>query len=155
MLIDYIYSKWTTSTGDLAKPATMQGQSNKIEFREGLVSDFKSLQVLTLEDRTQAITYEQTGQNRILLQTDVMVTVKAVTMPMNVATYLNVMDQEIINIAGTYRSAVRAGNGITGIKDLVYNGRQRIYKETDTFDKSDWRSVHSIGMLYELVDNTA
>ena len=39
ILLDYIYNNWSINTGNLAKPATMTGQNNKIEFNNFISND--------------------------------------------------------------------------------------------------------------------
>jgi hypothetical protein len=133
----------------------MQGQNNKIEFRTGLKSDFKSLQVTTVQGRTVVQEHLGMGSSRDLMNTEVIVTLRASTMTPNIAQYLGTMEQELMNIVGTYKqSAQSVGTDMSGIKWLRYEQGQRIYNELEDYTKSDWRSQHSVVMIYELVDIT-
>ena len=156
MLRDYIYDKWsyTGLTGiesGLNKPATKTGQSNTIEFRPGLRDEFKTLQVLTLQGRTLVQEHKQTGWKRDLMTTQVWVTtLTKVIGKDDTSSLLRKMDQEIGRICGTYRQTEQLTGDMRGIKDLIYEGNDRIYGPKDTFDKSDWESRHSVLMWYEL-----
>ena len=78
MILDYIYDQWSLS-GNLAKPATITGINNKIEFRRGFPSDFKSLTVTAVQGRTQVREYIQLGQKRLSMQTQVLITLTVQT----------------------------------------------------------------------------
>ena len=156
MLIDYIYSQWSYSglTGPesgLNKPATKTGQTNTIEFRPGLKDEFKTLQVLTRQGRTLVQEHKQDGSwKRQLMTTQVWVTtlVKVIGRD-DTGSLLRKMDQKIEEICGMYAQANQTSGDMRGIKDLIYEGNERVYGPKDTFDKSDWESVHSVLMWYE------
>jgi hypothetical protein len=156
MLIDYIYSQWsytglTGAEAGLNKPGTPTGQSNYIEFRPGIRDDFKTLQVLALQGRTVVVQHEQTGWKRESMTTQVWVTtLTKVIGKDDTSSLLRKMDQEIGRICGTYRQANQSSGDMRGIKDLIYEGNDRIYGPKDAFDKSDWETRHSILMWYEL-----
>ena len=155
MLINHIYNNWsyTSLTGveeGLNKPGTMTGQSNYIEFRAGIKDDFKTLQVLALQGRTVTIDHLQTGYKRESMTTQVWVTTLTRVAEIDDQTsLLRKMDQEIGRICGQYRQANQTGN-MAGIKDLIYEGNDRVFGPKDAFNKSDWESRHSILMWYEL-----
>lgn len=160
MLIKHIFDNWTSTTGDIAKPVTMEGQTQLIEFRTGIKSDLKQLQVLTLQGQTRIAQpngdsgYLQVGQKAYSLMTQVLVTVKADNQVMNdTSENLRIMDQEILNICGTYKNSSKTGD-MVGIKDLVYDVGDRQYESEDDFDKSEWVSIHSVWLWYELIDIT-
>ena len=150
MLIDYIYAQWTYNTGNLAKPATPTGQDNKIEFKRGFPSEFKSLTVNTLQGRTETREIEQLGQKRLSMGTQVLVTLTVQTLDQtDPDDVLTDMEQEISRQAGTY-----IPNSIAGIKDLIFERSERQYLPSDQWDKSQWVASTSILMWYELVDIT-
>jgi hypothetical protein len=156
MLINYIYDQWsyTGLTGiesALNKPATKTGQTTTIEFRPGIKDDFKQLQVLALQGRTVVVDHKQTGWKREEMTTQVLVTtaVKQIGRD-DTGSLLRKMDQEIGRICGMYRQANQTTGDMRGIKDLIYEGNDRIYGPKDAFDKSDWETRHSILMWYEL-----
>lgn len=157
MLIDYIYDQWsyTGLTGlevGLNKPATKIGQTTTIEFRPGIKDEFKTLQVLALQGRTLVVKHEQSGWKRQYMTTQVWITTLAKVMGRDdTGSLLRKMDQEIGRICGTYRQINQTSGDMRGIKDLIYEGNDRIYGPKDTFDKSDWETRHSVLMAYELV----
>jgi len=149
MLIDYIYLRWSYTTGVLAKPVAMQGQTQELEFRTGMVSDFKSLQITTLQGPTQVKEIIQTGQKRYSMLTMVAVTLRVSLLQRDSPDpILSDMEKEIRRLCGQYQ----VSNGMTGIKDLIYDGGDRQYMTTDSFDKSDWRSIEKVWMWYEYAD---
>ena len=82
------------------------------------------------------------------------VTLKAETPIMgDTSDRLRIMEQELLNICGTYKQTNQTGN-MAGIKDLIYDQGDRQYMPEDEFDKTDWRSIHNIWLWYELVDIT-
>jgi len=156
MLINHIYNNWsyTTLTGveeGLNKPGTMTGQSTYIEFRPGIKDEYKTLQVLALQGRTVVTDHIQTGYKRELMTTQVWVTTLASVAELDDQTsLLRLMDQEIGRICGQYRQSAQTGE-MRGIKDLIYEGNDRIYNAKDDFSKAHWETRHSILMWYELV----
>jgi hypothetical protein len=156
MLIDYIYDQWsyTGLTGaevGLNKPATKTGQSTYIEFRPGIRDELKTLQVLALQGRTVVVDHKQSGWKREEMTTQVWVTTLIKVQGRDdTGSLLRKMDQEIGRICGTYRQANQSSGDMRGIKDLIYEGNDRIYGPKDAFDKSDWETRHSILMWYEL-----
>jgi hypothetical protein len=163
-LIDYIFDHWTTTTGMIAKPSTRAGQSNTIDFRAGIIDDNKQLQVTVLQGLTRigqpngSSGYLQVGQKAYSMLTQMQVTLKAESPVMgDTSDRLRIMEQELLNICGTYKqqSDTVPTKDIYGIKDLVYDTGERIYLPEDEFDKSDWRSIHSIWLWYELADNSS
>jgi len=129
----------------------MVGQTNYIEFRPGIKDEFKTLQVLALQGRTMVIKHEQSGFKRQSMTTQVLVTTLAkVISKDDTSSLLRKMDQEVGRICGMYRQVNQTSGDMRGIKDLVYEGNDRIYGPKDAFDKSDWETRHSILMWYEL-----
>lgn len=160
MLINHIYNNWTTSTGVLAKPAQKDALDNTIDFRAGLIDEDTMLQVTALQGQTRigqpdgSSGYLQTGQKAYSMLTQILVTLKAESPTMgDTSDRLRIMEQEILNICGTYKQSNQSGN-MRGIKDLIYDTGERVYMPEDDFSKSDWRSVHSIWLWYELTDIT-
>ena len=159
MLIKWIYDHWSITTGDLAKPANMEGQDNKIEFRTGIKSDLKELQVLTLQGQTRvgqpdgSTGYIGTGTNDASFLTQVLVTTKADSGSMyDTSEHLRLMEKEIIEICGLYLQTPKTPNtDMFGIKNIVYDTGDRQYEPNDDFDKSEWDSIHSIWLWYVLV----
>ncbi len=156
MLRDYIFAQWpysglTNEEVGLNKPTTPTGQSNYIEFRAGLKDDFKTLQVLCLQGRTVVVQHMQTGWKRELMTTQVMVsTLVKVIGRDDTSTLLRKLDQAVNDICVMYRQANQVSGDMRGIKDLIYEGSDRIYGPRDQFDKSEWETRHSILMLYEI-----
>lgn len=154
MLIDYIYDNWsyTSLTGNdvvLNKPASKVGQY--MEFRTGIKDDYKSLQVVGRQGRTVVVKHEQAGWKRELMTTQIWVTTVAKVLGMgDVSNRLRLLDQEIGRVCGMYIQANSTGE-MAGIKDLIYEGNDRIYGPKEDFSKSDWESAHSVLMFYELV----
>ena len=155
MLRDYIFAQWsyTGLTGveiGLNKPATPIGQTNTIEFRAGLKDDFKTLQVLCLQGRTVVQQHLQTGWKREAMTTQILVsTLIKVIGRDDTSSLLRKMDEEIVRICGMYRQSNQTSGDMRGIKDLIYEGSDRIYGPRDQFDKSEWETRHSILMFYE------
>jgi hypothetical protein len=155
MLIDYIYNNWpyTSETGlleGLNKPAAKSGQSNYIEFRAGIKDDFKTLQVLTRQGRTVTVNHMQTGWKRESMTTQVWVTTLIKVAEIDDSTpLLRKLDQAVAKICGMYRQSNQTGN-MAGIKDLIYEGNDRVYGTKDQWNKSDWMTNHSVLMFYEL-----
>lgn len=155
MLINHIYDNWsyTGLTGaeeGLNKPAEKTGQSNYIEFRPGLKDDFKTLQVLTMQGRTVVVDHIQTGWKRESMTTQVWVTTLIKVAEIDDQTsLLRKLDQEIGRICGTYRQINQTGE-MAGIKDLIYEGNDRVFGPKDQWNKSDWETRHSVLMWYEL-----
>lgn len=155
MLIDHIYDNWsyTALTGaeeGLNKPAQKVAHTNYIDFRPGIKEELKTLQVLTLQGRTVVVDHIQTGWKRQVMTTQVWVTTLARVIGRDdTGSILRKMDQEIGRICGMYRQVNQTGE-MAGIKDLIYEGNDRVYGPKDRFDKSDWETRHSILMLYEL-----
>ena len=152
MLINYIYNNWTTNTGDLAKPGTMTGESNTIEFRRGFPSDFKQLDVTAIEGETMADQIIQFGQKILTMKTQVIITLRVQALSQDDPDeILSIMEKELRNICLTYKQSAQSGD-MRGIKDLVYERARRVYLPSDTWDKSEWGSEHSIQMWYQLND---
>lgn len=157
MLINHIYNNWsyTTLTGDLAglnKPPVPSGQSNTIDFRAGIKDDFKTLQVTALQGRTLVVEHLQVGYKSELMTTQILVRANAKIIGRDdVTDYLRYMNQEIGSICGRYKQVNQTGN-MAGIKDLIYEGNEYEYMPNDKSDKSDWGTIHSILMFYELRD---
>lgn len=155
MLINHIYDNWsyTGLTGaeeGLNKPTEKTGQSNYIEFRPGLKDDFKTLQVLTMQGRTVVVDHIQTGWKRESMTTQVWVTTLIKVAEIDDQTsLLRKLDQEIGRICGTYRQSNQTGE-MAGIKDLIYEGNDRVFGPKDQWNKSDWETRHSVLMWYEL-----
>lgn len=160
MLTDYIFNNWTTTTGAVAKPSTKEG--TPFEFRPGIVDENAQLQVTVLQGLTRigqpdgSSGYLQVGQKAQSFMTQMQVTTKAEALAMgDVSDRLRIMEQEVINICGTYKQTNQTpGTDISGIKDLVYDTGERIYLAEDEFDKTDWRSIHTIWLWYVLQDIT-
>ena len=156
MLINYIYDNWSLTglTGveaGLNKPAAKTGQANYIEFRPGIKDEFKTLQVLGLQGRTLVVKHEQSGFKRQSMTTQVWITTLVKVMGKDdTSSLLRKMDQEVGRICGMYRQNNQVSGDMRGIKDLIYEGNDRIYGPKDAFDKSDWETRHSILMWYEL-----
>lgn len=158
MLIKWIYDHWSITTGPLAKPATMEGRSNLIEFRTGIKSDLKTLQVLTLQGQTRIgqpngeSGYIGTGTNDASYLTQVLVTTKANSGTMNdTSEHLRLMEKELLQIVGLYLQTPKTpGTDMYGIKNIIYDTGDRQYEPTDDFDKSEWDSIHSIWLWYIL-----
>ena len=152
MLINHIYNKWSTTTGNLAKPASMEGQTNLIEFKRGFPSEFKSLSVTAVQGITQVREYLQFGQKIVSMQTQVIVTLRVNTMGLDDPDdVLSKMEEELENICFQYQQNQSTGN-MAGIKDLIYEQGRREYMPSDSWDKSEWMSAHSIQMWYQLSD---
>ena len=156
-LINYIYAQWpyTGLTGleeGLNKPAEKTGHSNYIQFRPGIKDEVSNLQVLTKQGRTVVVEHNQTGWKRELLTTQVWVTtlVKMVELD-DTTSLLRKMDQAIHKICGTYRQVNQVSGDMRGIKDLIYEGNDRVYGPKDAWNKSDWETNHSVLMWYEKV----
>jgi len=162
LLINYIYNNWTTSTGVLAKPASMDALGNTIDFRAGIIDEDTMLQVTTLQGQTRVgqpdgnSGYLQTGQKEMSFLTQIFVTLKAESPTMgDTSDRLRVMEQELLNICGTYKQSNQTpGTDMYAIEDLIYDTGERIYMPEDDFDKTDWRSVHTIWLWYILADIT-
>lgn len=60
---------------------------------------------------------------------------------------LGYMERELQRIAMQYRNG-----DIPGIKDMYWDGGSRIYNATDSYAKSDWRSLIRFRLLYEKID---
>jgi len=158
MIAKHIFNNWSTTTGVLAKPSAMEGQSQALEFRAGLIDDSKQLQVTVLQGNTRvgmpdgSSGYLQTGQKHNSFLTQVLVTLRATANVMgDISDRLRTMEYEILNICMSYKQTAQTGN-MKGIKDLIYETGDRVYLPDDEFDKSDWRSVHSIVLWYTLAD---
>ena len=152
MMINHIYNNWTTNTGDLAKPGTMTGEANTIEFRRGFPSEFKQLDVTAIEGETMADQIIQFGQKILTVKTQVIVTVRVQALSQDDPDeILSKMEQELRNICLSYKQSAQSGD-MRGIKDLVYERARRVYLPSDTWDKSEWGSEHSIQMWYQLND---
>jgi len=155
MLRDYIYDKWsyTSLTGieaGINKPATKIGQTNSIEFRAGLKDDFKQLQVYCYQGKTVTINHQQIGWKREERTTQVWVVTHVEVMGKDDETsLLRLMDEEIDRICGMYRQVDQTSGDMRGIKDLIYEGNDRVYGPQDDFAKSEWETKHSILLWYE------
>lgn len=158
MIAKHIFNNWSTTTGVLAKPSTQEGQTQELEFRAGFIDDSKQLQVTVLQGSTRvgmpdgSSGYLQTGQKHNSFLTQVTVTLRATANVMgDISDRLRTMERELINICMQYKQVNQTGN-MKGIKDLIYEMGDRIYMPEDEFDKSDWRSAHSILLWYTLAD---
>jgi len=163
MVTDYIYDHWsfTAETGILAglnKPLVKTGQDNTIDFRPGIPDQFKTLQVCSLQDDTEARQpdgsnpYMMVGQTAISLMTQVNVITHTKIIGRDDTTgLLRKMDQEIQRICGQYKQSQSTGEW-RGIKNLFYGKGKRQYGPSDDSDKSDWSTVHAVILWYELRD---
>jgi hypothetical protein len=159
MAINHIFNNWsyTALTGELSglnKPTVPSGQTNTIDFRAGIDDDFKTLEVTCLQGDTNAIEHHNIGQKRIEFTTEIMVTCKAFLIGRDdVKNFLKKMDDEIVRICGQYKQSAQTGQ-MVGIKDWIYQRGRRVYNISpmDMSDKSEWKTLHTILMWYELAD---
>lgn len=152
MIINHIYNNWTTNTGDLAKPGTMTGEFNTIEFKRGFPGEFKQLDVTAIEGETNLQQVIQTMQKIVMMTTQVIVTVRVQALQADDPDeLLSIMEKEIKNICFQYKQTAQSGD-MRGIKDLIYERGRRVYLPNDSWDKSEWGSEHSIQMWYQLAD---
>lgn len=155
MLINHIFNNWpyTGLTGQeegLNKPATATGAGNYIEFRAGIEDEYKTLEVLALQGRTVTVDHINNGWKNDIFTTQVWVTTKIKVAEIDDSTtLLRRLDQAVSKICGMYRQASQTGE-MRGIKDLIYEGNDRIYGPKDQWNKSDWKTRHSILMWYQL-----
>jgi hypothetical protein len=151
LVIAYIYDKWIET--DPPKGANPQPDTatepNAISFKAGFPDYFRTYECCCVQTRTEVLE-QYSGKSRFVFLTglDLMLRMKKLNRDaIESDPQLEKMEREIMRIVSHYRH-----NDILGIKDLVFNLPEslvRIYNATDTYAKSDWRSIFRIKCFYE------
>jgi hypothetical protein len=143
ILIQYIYDNWSIS--DPPKPAAMEAQNEDFKLHVGFFDFNRPYEVVALQ--TTSIPSE-VGDNgrRYQIYTTVEIGVRMRRLAKNKPDpQLKEMEREIKRIVMSYVNM----KDITGIKNMVWTGQERIYGATDDHAKSDWRSVVRVNLQYE------
>lgn len=150
LLIQYIYDKWSFTTGDIAKPTTFPS-SDKLSFRVGFFDFSRPYEVNCLQTETVP-TWWDNGRRRVQLLTTVEVHLRMDRIDRDAIKadpQLAQMEFEIMRIALQYNKSTQ---DIPGIKDLIWIGQSRNYNVSDEYSLTDWRSIVRINMQYEKVN---
>ena len=148
-IIEYIYNKW--SIGIPAKGTQMQtdyeSEPDTISFKPGFPDFFRPYECACVQTRTEPL--EKIGGKFVFTTgLDIMLRMKRIERDaIDVDPQLENMEQELQRIVEDYQP-----NEIIGIKDLVYNDSitaERVYNGSDTWAKSDWRSIIHIRIFFE------
>ena len=151
MVINYIYEKWQETDpakGSQMKPDT-ELEPGKLSFKSGFPDFFRAYECCCVQTRTQIID-QYTGKSRFLFTTDMDIMLRMKRLNRDAIEsdpQLDNMEREIVRIATHYKH-----NDIPGIKDLPFVSPEsviRVYNATDTYAKSDWRSIVRIQCFYE------
>jgi hypothetical protein len=151
MIISYMFDRWTEtnpSKGATMKPDT-DTEPNAIGFKAQFPDYFRPYEICCVQTRTEVI--EQfSGKSRFVFTTglDIMLRMKRLNRDSPESDpQLDNMERETIRIMTHYKH-----NDIPGIKDLLFSSPEsvvRVYDATDSYSKSDWRSIVRIKCFYE------
>jgi hypothetical protein len=149
LVISYIFNKWSISVppkGTVMKP-DVEVEPDKVHFKAGFPDYFIPYECCVVQTTTRLL--ESFGGGKFLFTTslDVMLRMKRLDRDA-VATdpQLENMENEIGRIVEHYKP-----NEIPGIKDMLFDPTtvSRVYNATDTWAKSDWRSIFRISVFYQ------
>jgi len=144
-IIQYIYDKW--SINNPAKDVVLHtDEPEKIRFKAGFPDVSFPYEICCVQTRTEPI--EKINAKWVF------------TTKLDILTRMQRLDRTAIetepqleNMEGEVQRIIEhyIPNEIVGIKDLVYDSpsTERIYGSSDTFAKSDWRSITKIKVFYE------
>ena len=150
LIISYIYSKWSISDppkGTAMQPDTIT-EPDALSFKPGFPDYFRPYELNVIQTRTEPLHNWQ--HHRFLFTTalEIMLRMKRLNRDAaEVDPQLENMELETNRIIMSYLT-----QNITGIKDVIFdlpNSLERVYGATDTYAKTDWRSVVRIKILYE------
>lgn len=148
LVIAYIFDKWSISDpakGLQMKPDTTT-EPNALSFSSGFPDYFRTYECCCVQTITEIIE-QYSGKSRFVFTTglDILLRMKRLNRDaIESDPQLENMEREIMRITTHYRP-----NDILGIKDLIPDTTNRIYNATDTYAKSDWRSLFHVKVFYE------
>jgi hypothetical protein len=151
LVIAYIFQEWEIADppkGSTMKPNTTT-ENGAVSFKSGFPDFFRAYECCCVQTRTEVLE-QYSGKSRFVFTTglDVMLRMKRLNRDAaSVDPQLENMEREIIRIMTHYRH-----NDIPGIKDLLFDpaeSHMRVYNATDTYAKSDWRSIVRVKAFYE------
>ena len=150
LIIQYFYDKWQET--DPAKGSTMkpdyESEPNTLSFKPAFPDYFRPYEICCVQTRTELI--QQFNKGRFVFTTglDVMLRMKRLDRDaIEVDPQLDKMEIEVERIVTRYRDC-----DIPGIKDLSFDpvtSVERVYNGSDSYMKSDWRSIVRIKAFYE------
>lgn len=147
-VLDYVFDKWAET--DPAKGSALIDDSDKakLRFRVGFPDTNQSYEITVLQTETVPTGWSN-GASRAELNTTLEFTLRMKRINRDKPDLqLLKMEMELMRIAMVYSKTFP--RGITGAKDLMWGGMSRQYTGTETFAKSDWRSIARIIILWEI-----
>ena len=142
MVINYISTKYNISD-------PIKTDTEHFHFKVGFFDFSKPYEIAALEQDTRIESWSNGGRSAYV-STGLEIGIRMKRLDRagtEIDPQLGNMEREIIRIAGQYRNG-----DITGIKVMMWDGGGRVYTGTDTYAKSDWRSVVRIRVYYEKRD---
>jgi len=152
LIIQYFYDKWSETDpakGSLLKP-DYESEPNCISFKSGFPDYFRPYEVCVVQTITQLI--QQYSKSKFVFTTDLDVMLRMKRLQRDAIEtdpQLEKMEIEIERICQHYKGEPQ---DIPGIKDIDFqfpDSVVRVYDGTDSYAKTDWRSVVKIRVLYE------
>jgi len=147
MMLDYLFTKWSIS--DPAKGSTQKDAAVNLRFKTGFPDFHKSYEVNTLEIRTDPVGDMELGQKHYSLLTYVDVNLRMKRLPRDLAVnpQMKAMKDEVLRIAGNYKTTVQ---DIVGIKNILWRGDEGVYTGPANFATSNWGWVVHLAFWYEM-----
>lgn len=143
ILIQYIYDNWSIS--DPPKPSAMEAQGEPLKFSVGFFDFNRPYNIVAIQTTTVPNEVGDNGR-RYQIFTTVEMGIRMRRLAKNkVDPQLKNMEREVKRIVMDYVNL----HDITGIKQMLWAGQERIYGAGDDYAKSDWRSVVRVNLYYE------
>ena len=122
---------------------------SNMDIKVGFFKYDRPYEIAVLETDTPPPDYSN-GRRRAFLNTGIEVHMRMQRLDpadTQISPQLGNMERELQRISMQYHN-----QDIPGIKDMYWDGGQRIYNATDTYAKSDCRSMIRYRLLYEKID---
>jgi hypothetical protein len=143
ILIDYIFDNWSIS--DPVKPAEKETLGAPIKFHVGFFDFNRPYEIVALQGQSIPTEILDNGR-RYEIVTNVEVGIRMRRLSKNKPDpQLKNMEKEVKRIVMDYVNL----KDIAGIKNMLWNGQERVYQGNDDYAKSDWRSIVRINLQYE------
>ena len=145
IIIQYLWEKWSINNPD--KDTILHTDDpDKIRFKAGFPDTSFPYEICCVQTRTEPI--EKVNAKWVFTtKLDILVRMQRLDRTaIETEPQMENMEREVQRIIEHYPP-----NEIVGIKDLVYDlpSTERVYGSSDTFAKSDWRSITRIKVFYE------
>lgn len=116
-------------------------------FRIGFPDHTKPYEITALQTNTTADPLQGPNFGRVYEFTttvQISIFVKRLNRD-NVDPQLGNMEREVQQVICQYKSG-----DISKVRDIIYEGQERIYNANDSYAKSEWRTVVTVSVKYEI-----